>query len=177
MPIRPFANAPIPASDPISSQPRKELTEAGQTDTLAGLVSTSWNEWFGLLSGQVNTSVFVQNSVSLEAQAASIAATDFTGGSLTGGLYFLAYYSQVTQAASVSSSLQVTLGWTTGGNTLSFAGTILTGNTITTGTSQIIMVPIDAGSPVTFSVAYASVGGTPMQYRVIPVIMAVPVTL
>lgn len=175
MPVTPFADSPQPNGDPIASQPRKQLVDAGETDTLAGLVSSPWSQWFDLLSGQVQASPFVQNSVTLTAQGASIPATDFTGGALQDGFYDLRYYVRVTRAATTSSSIQVTIGWTDGGVTLSFPGTIHNANLVTDGGSQgLPLVHIDGGSPVTFSTTYASVGGTSMQYSVAVAIIQVP---
>lgn len=175
MPVRPFADAPIPVSDLMVNQPRPQVTKDGGEDKLAGLCSQPWNEWFSLLAGQLNASPFIQNGVSLDSQGASIGATDFTGGALSGGLYRLSYYVQVTRAATTSSSIQVTLAWTFNGATVTFPGTVLTGNTLTTGTSQQVMVRIDAGSPVTYATTYASVGATSMLYSLNVTIEQLPV--
>lgn len=136
-----------------------------EEDTLAGYLTDPWVEWLNLLSAQVSASAFVKNSVSLTSQGASIGGTDFSGGTVSAGLYRLTYYVRVTRAATTSSSIQVSFTWTDDGVALSFGGTILAGNTTTTGTSQSITVEIDASSPLLYSTTYASVGGTSMLYK------------
>lgn len=165
----------MPVEDAISNQARKELVDAGQIDSLAGLISSTWNQWLNLLAGQLNKAPFIQNGVSLTAQGASVGATDFTGGALSGGLYRLTYYVQVTRAATTSSSIQPVLSWTYNGGTVSFSVAALTGNTVTTGDSQTKTVLIDAGSPVTYALNYASVGGTSMLYSFSVAIEQMPV--
>jgi hypothetical protein len=156
-----FADAPIPLQDPIARQAR----EGQENDKLAGYLTDPWVEWLNLLSSQVGASAFISNTVSLTAQGASIAPTDYSGGGLSAGLYRLTYYTRITRAATTSSSLTVTLGWTESTVSLTISGSAITGNTVTTGQSGTIMVRIDAASPVTYSTTYASVGGVSMQYR------------
>jgi hypothetical protein len=102
--------------------------------------------------------------VSLTNQSASIGATDFSGGGLSAGLYRLTYYTRITQAATTSSSLTVTLDWQDGGVAPSISGAAITGNTTTTIQSNTVLVRIDGSSPVRYSTTYSSVGATPMKH-------------
>ena len=72
---------------------------------------------------------------------------------------------RVTRAATTSSSLIVTFGWTQAVSCTA-ASVAMTGNTTaTTGTSSVL-VRVDQDSSITYATTYASSGGTTMQYRV-----------
>lgn len=84
----------------------------------------------------------------------------------TAGPYRIGIYLRITQAASTSSSATVTLAWVESGIAQSKTFAAVTGNTTTTTDSQSFEVEADAASNLTISVAYASVGGVPMQFRI-----------
>jgi hypothetical protein len=157
-------NAPIPLQDAIARAPRSE------NDQLAGFLTDPWVEFFNRWVGQTNASPFVQNSVAVTAQSASIGATDFSGGALGAGYYRLTYYARITQAAGTSSSLTVTFSWTESAVALAVSGAAMTGNTTTTVQSGSVMVLIDDAAPISYSTTYASVGVPVMQYRLSVVI-------
>lgn len=113
------------------------------------------------------------NTVELSAQAASITATDFSGGTLAAGLYLATYYARITQAATVSSSLEVAFGWTDGAVLQSFVGDAITGNTTATSQSGTVLLRTDAGEDVTYETTYASVGATEMEYSLDVVLLKV----
>lgn len=109
-------------------------------------------------------------SVDLSAQAASIAATNLIAVPVT-GLYRVSYWLEITQAATVSSSVALTIADSTGSfstpanvsntagsNSLAGVGATATGITSWT-------VYVTAGAALTYATTYASTGGTPMQYR------------
>ena len=98
-------------------------------------------------------------------QSASLPVTSIPSGSLPAGLYRVSYYARITQAASVSSSLTVTIAWTESAIALTLSGAAMTGNTTTTVQSGSAVIRIDAPGPVSYSTTYASAGGTPMKYR------------
>jgi len=168
-----LANAPIPVRDPISVTKRTERYRYEQKDPLEGHLTNSWIEWFTRLNLQVNSNPTRLNQVNLTAQSATIAATDFSGGSLNQGLYRLSYYTRITTAAGTSSSLTITLSWTESGVAMSSAGAAITGNTITTFQSGTILVFVDSAAPVRYSTTYVSVGAPSMVYRASFVIEAV----
>jgi hypothetical protein len=147
-----FASAPFPAKDPIA-QPR------------TGLVTDPWIEWLTALIGDVDASPARLQTVTLTLQGASIGTTSIPFGALDTGLYRVSYYARITRAATTSSSLTVTLGWTEGGISLTSAGAAMTGNTTGTVQSGTLLIRIDAASPVSYATTYASVGATSMQYR------------
>ena len=154
---------PIPISDAIARPPRKEYLERKAKDPQEGMVTQPWVDFFTDQEqlGSLAPSRVVE--VDLTAQDASIAATDMTGGTLPGGWYRLTYYFRITTAASVSSSLQLTIDWNEGGVTPSFTGVAETGNTTTTYQTGTLFFPVTNLSAVRYSTTYASVG-TPMDY-------------
>ncbi len=79
----------------------------------------------------------------------------------------MSWYLRVTQPASSSSSVQVTVTATDQGNVCQQSGPALTGNTVTTVQSSNVEVLTDAASPVTVSVAYASIGATPLLFKLV----------
>lgn len=155
---------PIPISDAISRPRRDEFARRNQRDPQEGMVTQPWIDYFTDQGLAVSEAARLQTTVTLTAQGASVAATDMTDGTFSAGFYRVSYYARITQAATTSSSLTVTIDWTEGGVSPSFSGAAMTGNTVTTVQSETQMLYIDALSPIRYSTAYASVGGTPMQY-------------
>ena len=129
------------------------------------LVTDVWDRWLqGLLAAVNRTTQLVGTVVTLSAQHAAVTTTDVPTGALAGGVYRLSYVLQVTQAASVSSSVTVTAGWTANAQTFSVAGATLTANTLTTQDNGSLLMNVDAGTPITYAVAYTSSGSTALQY-------------
>lgn len=150
---------PMPLQDPIAS-PRP----SGRGDPPEGYITQPWIYYFTSIGGTVSAGPTRLTAVSLTAQAASIGATSIGSGAPTSGLYRLTYYAHITTAATVSSSLTVTFGWTDGGTNLNISGSAITGNTTTTVGTGTAMVHNDQASPLTYATTYASVGATSMQY-------------
>lgn len=97
---------------------------------------------------------------------AAIATTPFTLGSISAGLYRIDWYTRVTTAAGVSSSLTVTLGWTETAVALTSSGPAMTGNTTATNQSGSVLIRSDASAPITYATTYASNAATAMYYRI-----------
>lgn len=146
-----LTSAPFPAKDPIA-------------DKGNGLITGPWIDWFTGLVRSIDATPSRLQTVGVTAQAASIGATSIPLGALAAGLYRVTWFSRITTAATVSSSLTVTVGFTKGGVSCTLSGAALTGNTPATTQSETRMVAIDGSTPVTYSTTYASVGATPMQY-------------
>ena len=156
---------PIPISDAIARPAREEFTRRKEQDPEQGKVTQPWIDYFTQQSGVLGSASARVKGTNLQTQAGSIAATDLANGSLNSGLYFLCYYLRVTQAATVSSSIDLTLNWKDRGQALTFTIPALTGNTVTKFDQSVAFLRIDGGTAlVTYSTTYASVGGTPMQY-------------
>ena len=127
------------------------------------LVESLWARWFLSLLERINAVPVIQASVSLTAQGAAVATTDFDA-SIEGGLYRVTYALNVTQAATTSSSFTTTIGWTTNGVSCSSAGAAVTGNTTATHQGGTVVLNADADTMVTYAVSYTSVGATSAQY-------------
>lgn len=165
---------PIPSNDPIA-QPRNPKVPQGQKDPQEGLCTDAWQRW---LLGQAQTNEASQvraQAIVLTAQSASIGATSLVPGGSSTGLYEISYYARITQAASVSSSLTVTTGWTDHGLALTLSGAPMTGNTTATLQTFSRLFFCDGNTPITYSTTYGSVGGTPMEYELCVVLQSVAV--
>jgi hypothetical protein len=105
-----------------------------------------------------------RGKAALTGQTAAISTTPLPSAPLNGTLYRLSYSLRVATAASVSSSVALTVGWTNGASvSCSQSFTAVTGNTSATQQSAVIVMDVLAASTVSYSTAYASVG-TPMSY-------------
>jgi len=141
---------------------------------LTGLMTAVWLNWVTHLwqsLGRVSARV---GGVSLETQGAAIATTAIATTALSTGLYRVTYSVRVTRAATTSSSLTVTIGWTAGGIACSQAGAAVVGNTTASQQNGTFVVRADVATTITYALAYASVGGTSMQYRVDVVVEELP---
>jgi len=103
-------------------------------------------------------------SLSKLAQAAALVTTTLWT-TRSKGTYRITIYVHITQAATTSSSVQVTIGWIENGSAVTKTFAAVTGNTTQTTDGQSYEVPADNASGLTVSTTYASVGATPMQYR------------
>lgn len=128
-------------------------------------LSLTWIQWITGIYTALKAAVRNIGSVSVEAQSASISVTDIDTPTLSQGLYQVTYTARITQAATSSSSLTVTLAWTDGGVACSQSGVALTGNTTSTQQSGFLLIQADSGSVVRYSTTYASTGAQPMLYQ------------
>jgi hypothetical protein len=148
--------APINAQTPIA--------EDAKGNPL-GYISRYFRQWLLAITTQIQSFVPTHASLSLTTQAASL-VTRTAYATTAAGLYRVSYYVRITRAATTSSSLTVTLGWLESAVALTQAFAAITGNTIGTVQSGSILVRADTLSALTVATAYASVGGTTMQYRI-----------
>lgn len=168
-------NAPLPVTDRLTRAKRNEIYGPRQDDPHEGLIGDAWADFMSRLVQSVQHAATRISSVSLEKQQASIAASDLSGSSHRTGVYRLTWFAIVTTPGTVSSSLTVTVSWTTGGIAQSFSGAAMTGNTTTTHQSETYMVIADATAPIRYETVYASVGATAMQYRLVVTLEAIQV--
>ncbi len=140
---------PFPNSTPVTRE-RNLITEV-------------WARWLTALINAVNATAQRIAGVTLAAQGASVTTTTAYTAT-TNALYRLSYVLRVTRAATTSSSATVTFGWTDGGVALSTTVGPLSSNTTTSVQSDTFTVGSDAGTAITYAIAYASVGATSMQY-------------
>lgn len=157
----PFPAAPIgvPATD-LKGAPVVEASDAfktymrGQEDAINAAAQS------------------VVTPIALTAQNASKATTDLTA-SAAAGLYSFQFYASVKTAAGVSSSLTATLGWTENAQPKTKVFTAMTGNTVTTSSSEWYLVSVDGGSPITYALTYASNAAGAMIYNFYAVLSSV----
>src|SRR5215471_10094020 len=94
---------------------------AGERPPRSYLITRVWDQWLLSLTSRIQSAAFVNATKRLTQQAASIASTPFTL-SVTASLYRVSWFAHVVQAATTSSSLTVTIGFTDGSLTCSQAG-------------------------------------------------------
>ena len=163
---------PPPTQEPIA-KPRDANIPRGQQDPGEGIATDTWIRWFVAISQAVSSSpTRLVAPIALVTQGASIGTTAIVPSLLAAGLYRVSWYARITQAATVNSSLTVTIRWTDNGTSQTFSGAAIVGNTTTTIQTQEIMVYMDGLLPVTYETAYVSVGATPMLYELFVSIFA-----
>lgn len=147
----------------------------------SGLVSKAWEYFFRWVQALVNVAPQVIGTVALTTQAASIPATIIATTfparpniRLLPGFYRVSYYTRLTQAATTSSELTISIRWVDGGVTITQAGTLLNGNTTSIYQTTSFLVRVDEAQQISYLTTYVSVGGTPMQYRLHITVEAIP---
>lgn len=146
-----------PTPDPAVEQPVI-------SDRITGRVTQAMRYWLLALADRVNAGPQILASATATTQAASIATTNFAILSVQPGVYRLSMAARITQAATTSSSLIVTFGWTSA-VACTTSSAALTGNTTATVGSMTFLVRVDAATAITYATTYASAGATAMQYR------------
>lgn len=152
-----MALTPAPVPDYLVEREQK-------TGKVTDRITQSFRLWLLSLTTLVQSSARVLTVVQLTSQTASIGSTALTLPTLAAGTYRLTFYSRITTAASVSSSLTVTFGWTESTIAQSASATASTGNTTTTVQSASFLFDADQATTLRYSTTYASVG-TAMAYR------------
>ena len=133
------------------------------------LITREWVRYLQSVVDVVNLSARRLATVTKTAQTASLTATALDTGTLNPGVYRVGYTARITTAASTSSSLTVTLAWTDGSVGQSQSGAAMTGNSTTTQQNGTFLVhngtnASSANDVIKYATAYASSGGTTMQY-------------
>lgn len=157
-------------------------TEAGPLfpfkDAIAGdlPVTPRWRTWFLRLRQSVDLSQSVIRATRLQNQSAAVAVTNLDGGTLSAGLYAVSWYLTIVTAAATSSSAQITIAWVDQAQPKSYTAVAMTGNLPSTvQVDQRVLLYSDAASPITFSVAYASVPAAEMVYELRMVLQSVSI--
>lgn len=153
--------APLPTAAP--------LLQTGPDGKSSDFLSSDYYQtFFAMIQRLTASPQVVTNPVThLTGQSASIGSTQLPVGALPAGTVRVSWYAHITQAATTSSALMVTIGWTENGVALSSDGVAITGNTTTTTQSGSFTVTSDADSPLTYATTYASVGGVVMEYSLV----------
>lgn len=127
-------------------------------------MSRVWQVWLKTLVDAVESASVTVGSASLSAQSAAISTTDALPDTGASGLFRVSWFLRVTTPATTSSSVAVTVGWTSGSVALTSSGAALTGNTTSTYESGSVTVQADASTAITYATTYSSTGATAMEY-------------
>ena len=133
-------------------------------NTISGRLTHVMRYWLIALGERVNKTASLNASVTVTGQVASLSPTSLPLASVLPGLYRLSMAARVTTAATTSSSLTVTFGWTQA-VACTTSSVAMTGNTTATTSTLSVLVRVDQNSAITYDTTYVSVGATPMAYR------------
>ena len=156
--------APLPSEDAIAEG---SILLGKEKVPVSVHVTTEWERWFGAVGMDVADSPARVSATDLSGQAASIAPTALPIGSISHGVYRISYYARITTPATTSSSLTVAIDWPDSSVSCTFTGAAITGNTTATFQQDIVTMDVDANGPIQYSTTYASVGATPMAYKLV----------
>lgn len=131
--------------------------------------------WTHVSARQEASAARVGSATTQPGLSAAVSTTALELGALSAGYYRVSVYVRVTTAATVSSSITPTIAHTDNGIACSQAGDALTANSVSVPKSWTFVVYADASSPISYSVAYASVGATAAVYKVTIVVEEVSV--
>lgn len=148
----------------LAPQPEYVVEQPVLSSRISGRVTQAMRYWLLSMADRINGSPSIIATTSLTVQSASIAPTSFGILQVQPGVYRLSMAAQVTRAATTSSSLTVTFGWTsTVACTTSSAA--ITGNSTATTGNLTYLVRVDEATAITYATTYVSVGAVTMQYQ------------
>lgn len=139
-----------------------------RTDAIAnerGKLSQPYQDWLdqGLIP-RLNMMPVLTGRLIADGTAA-FGATPLAEFDNAGGHYEISYALRVLTAATTSSGVSLTISWTENGLARSKTTANLVANTTAQNDTGAFIIQTDPNTPVTASVAYVSVGATPMRYR------------
>jgi len=131
--------------------------------------------WFRDLRSDVDAApTQVATPVEVASSSASIGTTPIPTDPLAAGLYRVSAYVRIVVAAATSSSVSVTIAWVDEGITCSATLVpAVTGNTTASTGAGILLLRVDATSPISYSTTYASNGAGEMAYDLVLLLEAV----
>jgi len=153
--------SPFPYDVPVSP----ETVDRNGQKTRSPYFSQELVDWFLEQQTRAEDSPEFLVTVTLIAQDAAIATTPIPMPALAAGVYRVTAYLRITRAATVSSSVQLTITATDGGVSCPQSAAAVTGNTTATVHGATFVVRSDAAQPISYAVAFSTSGATPAQYR------------
>lgn len=124
------------------------------------ILDGAWQYWLDqILVQRVQQAAPTQKTVVATGIQASIGATNIEP--LANGTYRVNWYLRITQAATTSSSVQVSITATDDGVTTTSGPVAYMANVTGVPQSGSFLVECDPSTPLTYSVTYLSVGATP----------------
>jgi hypothetical protein len=163
---------PIPLDDKIAQAKRRQYGPKEQ-DPLEGKVTQPWVDYFTSVNDELNASPTRAYGVSLTEQSAAIGSTDITDGFNPTGVYRLSYFAHITTVDGVSSSLTITLDWTTGGIPLAFSGAAIASDSTSAFQTDSLLIKADGLAPVRYATTYASNTPNAMHYELVVILEAI----
>lgn len=148
----------------LAPQPEYVVEQPVLSSRISGRVTQAMRYWLLSMADRINGSPSIIATTSLTAQSASIAPTSFGILQVQPGVYRLSMAARVTRAATTSSSLTVTFGWTST-VACTTSSTAITGNSTATTGSLTYLVRVDEATAITYATTYVSVGAVTMQYQ------------
>lgn len=155
-----MSQGPAPPSQTVIAEPSQDRTKPGL------YISAPWYRYLIGLQASGESSATVKATISETGQTAAITTTAVIAALQTAGLYRLQWDVQVTTAAVTSSSVQLTLSWTSGGVAMTKVGTAVVGNTTTSYDSNSVLIKADGLSDINYATTYASNAANTMGYSV-----------
>lgn len=171
---------PIPEKSELAEDSKTivpQMTAGGKVKEpfkLRLLVKFEWIKWLQSVAKALNAAPLIVGNLWSIANVASIAAatipvtatsTASAPNQVGNGLYRISWYLRVSIPSSGTSTIQLILGWVSGGVTMQQVNAAVTGNATTSYQSGSIAVQTDAGSELTYQTIYGSIGITDMQYE------------
>lgn len=153
---------PVPMNSPVLQHGE---SDPKQKEPFRAKLHRDMVRFLNELRALVGFTSVVVGSVDIEGGSAAVPTTDIPTPTLAAGTYRASYALNIDRAATTSSAVGVTFGWTQNGVTAAQVFTLVTGNTLASATSDQIEMTIDAGTPVTYAVSYSSVGATSLTYN------------
>lgn len=157
-----MATSPIPLRAPLTEI---IIDPASGQERDTHMLASAWIQWF--LEQQqalAKSGTRVGNPLSIPATTGALGSTPIPLPGLSAGLYLVSVFTHVTTAAGVSSSVAPVVTFTDLGIACSLVGGALTDNTIATVGSDVWLIRVDAGTPISLSTTYSSSGSPAMAY-------------
>ena len=143
--------APPPLQDPLIEGPQSPF------------ITKIWARYLQASADRGQATAKKVRQLSFADQSAAIGLTTLVPVP-NAGRYRVSWYLRVKVAAGTSSSAQLSVTGTDGAGAVTQQGPACTGNTATTAQSGSLIVRTDAAAPITFSLAYGSVGAPAMKF-------------
>lgn len=148
----------------LAPTPEQVVERPVVQQSITGRVTLAMRYWLLALADRLNRTPEIVQTVSLTGQTASLSTTTISVLSLAPGVYRLTAAARITTAATTSSSLTLTFGWTQA-VACTASSTAVTGNTTATTVSFSVVARADQATALTYATTYVSSGGTAMVYR------------
>jgi len=137
---------------------RDEIAVPDKTDNNKLKVGDKWKTWLRDLRADVNTSsvLLAGGAITLASKSAAVGLTPFDTAGLSSGQYRVSAFTQIITAASINSSVTVSFTFTKNTVACVVSAPAVTSNDPTRPGSWCGPISIDAGTPVSYSIAYVS---------------------